>query len=114
MFGEWEFEANLIWENVYLGGLDSAYDEAGLKTHGITHILQIEDYFDPKFTANYEYLVIRIADTGTSSLLTVLDETRKFINQGRKEGTNVSFPPIQPFLPTRTVLNHPLVPVSPY
>jgi protein-tyrosine phosphatase len=75
-----------IVDKLYLGNLKGASDFQNLKSHGITHILQVASGIKPFFPKDFVYKVINITDTSQSSLIRHFPAAIAFIKEGMSKG----------------------------
>lgn len=77
---------NQIIENLYLGDHTAAHSREMLKRVGITHILNITESVENKFTSMCEYMHIHLPDIVSADLYTHFPEIIKFIHNGMTQG----------------------------
>lgn len=76
-----KFEANQIFDNIYLGDINSVYDIKKLKELGITDIISVIEGFDPPYINDFNYLVINAIDNENTDLSNIFDVSNKYINE---------------------------------
>ena len=84
-------EIDLIRPNLYLGGIEAAYNAQLLKQLNITHCLTIEDNeLDVTLYRDLEkYKFKKLSDNPYANLLDVLDECVQFVDEAISESKNV-------------------------
>ncbi|NBP15694.1 dual specificity protein phosphatase family protein [bacterium] len=80
------FEATKIFDNLFLGNIDSSYDYNELKRLGITHIVSVIQGYVPPFPNDFEYLVINAMDDENTNIMEVFDDAVRFIEEGMENG----------------------------
>ncbi|KAI8434949.1 hypothetical protein MSG28_003416 [Choristoneura fumiferana] len=81
-----------IFEHVYLGSEWNASNLEELQRNGVRHILNVTREIDNFFPGVFDYLNIRVYDDEKTDLLKHWDNTFKYINKARNEGSKVSDP----------------------
>lgn len=75
------FEASKIFDNIYLGDINSVYDIKRLKELDITHIISVVEGFDPPYINDFDYLVINAIDNENTDLSNIFEISNKYINE---------------------------------
>lgn len=83
------FEANEIVDGLYLGNINSVYDEKKLKELGITHIISVLAGFIPPFPEKFEYLVLDALDSENTDLSLKFEITNDFIENAMENNGKV-------------------------
>lgn len=78
-----------IFEHVYLGSEWNASNLEELQRNGVRHILNVTREIDNFFPGMFDYLNIRVYDDEKTDLLKHWDNTFKYINKARNEGSKV-------------------------
>ncbi|KAI8434951.1 hypothetical protein MSG28_003416 [Choristoneura fumiferana] len=78
-----------IFEHVYLGSEWNASNLEELQRNGVRHILNVTREIDNFFPGVFDYLNIRVYDDEKTDLLKHWDNTFKYINKARNEGSKV-------------------------
>lgn len=78
-----------IFDHVYLGSEWNASNLEELQRNGVRHILNVTREIDNFFPGMFEYLNIRVYDDDKTDLLKHWDNTFKYINKARNEGSKV-------------------------
>ncbi|KAF6777689.1 hypothetical protein AHF37_02777 [Paragonimus kellicotti] len=80
--------ASVIFDHLLLGTTFNASNRAELERRSVTHILNVTREVDNFFPGEkYEYRNIRVFDDERSSLLSYFEETHRFINEAKAQGT---------------------------
>eukprot|EP01121_Diplochlamys_sp_Union-15-3_P018017 TRINITY_DN6470_c0_g1_i1.p1 TRINITY_DN6470_c0_g1~~TRINITY_DN6470_c0_g1_i1.p1 ORF type:complete len:184 (+),score=19.24 TRINITY_DN6470_c0_g1_i1:21-572(+) len=76
-----------IIHRLYLGNLDNAHNEQGLRKKQITHIVTLtSSSFPPKFPKEFEYLWVNVEDECLANLLSTFQTVFRFVDRGRRRG----------------------------
>ena len=75
----YNFEADKIIDGIYLGSIDSVYDEKELHKLGITHIISAIAGFIPPYPDKFNYLVVNALDSLNTDLSDKFDLCNDFI-----------------------------------
>ncbi|XP_049867630.1 protein phosphatase Slingshot isoform X2 [Pectinophora gossypiella] len=78
-----------IFDHVYLGSEWNASNLEELQRNGVRHILNVTREIDNFFPGMFDYLNIRVYDDDKTDLLKHWDNTFKYINKARNEGSKV-------------------------
>ncbi|CAB3224584.1 unnamed protein product [Arctia plantaginis] len=78
-----------IFDHVYLGSEWNASNLEELQRNGVRHILNVTREIDNFFPGMFDYLNIRVYDDEKTDLLKHWDNTFKYINKARNEGSKV-------------------------
>ncbi|XP_047988042.1 protein phosphatase Slingshot isoform X2 [Leguminivora glycinivorella] len=78
-----------IFDHVYLGSEWNASNLEELQRNGVRHILNVTREIDNFFPGVFDYLNIRVYDDEKTDLLKHWDNTFKYINKARNEGSKV-------------------------
>ncbi|CAK1552017.1 unnamed protein product [Leptosia nina] len=78
-----------IFDHVYLGSEWNASNLEELQRNGVRHILNVTREIDNFFPGMFDYLNIRVYDDDKTDLLKHWDNTYKYINKARNEGSKV-------------------------
>ncbi|XP_041977687.1 protein phosphatase Slingshot homolog 1 isoform X2 [Aricia agestis] len=78
-----------IFDHVYLGSEWNASNLEELQKNGVKHILNVTREIDNFFPGMFDYLNIRVYDDEKTDLLKHWDNTFKYINKARNEGSKV-------------------------
>ncbi|CAH0604707.1 unnamed protein product [Chrysodeixis includens] len=78
-----------IFDHVYLGSEWNASNLEELQRNGVRHILNVTREIDNFFPGMFDYLNIRVYDDEKTDLLKHWDNTYKYINKARNEGSKV-------------------------
>ncbi|CAH2263970.1 jg16382 [Pararge aegeria aegeria] len=78
-----------IFDHVYLGSEWNASNFEELQRNGVRHILNVTREIDNFFPGMFDYLNIRVYDDEKTDLLKHWDNTFKYINKARNEGSKV-------------------------
>ncbi|CAH0720859.1 unnamed protein product, partial [Brenthis ino] len=78
-----------IFEHVYLGSEWNASNLEELQRNGVRHILNVTREIDNFFPGMFDYLNIRVYDDEKTDLLKHWDNTFKYINKAKTEGSKV-------------------------
>ncbi|CAK1581880.1 unnamed protein product [Parnassius mnemosyne] len=78
-----------IFDHVYLGSEWNASNLEELQRNGVSHILNVTREIDNFFPGMFDYLNIRVYDDEKTDLLKHWDNTFKYINKARNEGSKV-------------------------
>ncbi|XP_052737445.1 LOW QUALITY PROTEIN: protein phosphatase Slingshot [Bicyclus anynana] len=78
-----------IFDHVYLGSEWNASNFEELQRNGVRHILNVTREIDNFFPGMFDYLNIRVYDDDKTDLLKHWDNTFKYINKARNEGSKV-------------------------
>ena len=78
-YQSYKFEADKIIDGIYLGSIDSVYDEKALEEHGITHIISAIAGFEPPYPDKFKYIVINALDSLNTDLSDNFDVCNNFI-----------------------------------
>ncbi|KAJ8722694.1 hypothetical protein PYW07_003874 [Mythimna separata] len=78
-----------IFDHVYLGSEWNASNLEELQRNGVQHILNVTREIDNFFPGMFDYLNIRVYDDEKTDLLKHWDNTYKYINKARNEGSKV-------------------------
>lgn len=85
-----KFEANKIIEGLYLGSLETACDEEGLKENGITHIVTAIYNVRPQFPdSEFEYHMVPVIDKPSADIKKYFEECFEFIDEAIKNEKTV-------------------------
>jgi protein tyrosine/serine phosphatase len=79
------FEAHEIFNNVYIGSIESVYDIEELKNRKINNIISVISDFNPPYPNEFNYLIVNALDTHNTDLTNVFDTTNKFIEKSLDE-----------------------------
>ncbi|XP_059054251.1 protein phosphatase Slingshot [Achroia grisella] len=78
-----------VFDHVYLGSEWNASNLEELQRNGVRHILNVTREIDNFFPGMFHYLNIRVYDDDRTDLLKHWDNTYKYINKARNEGSKV-------------------------
>ncbi|XP_063821807.1 uncharacterized protein LOC135071886 [Ostrinia nubilalis] len=78
-----------VFDHVYLGSEWNASNLEELQRNGVRHILNVTREIDNFFPGMFDYLNIRVYDDEKTDLLKHWDNTFKYINKARNEGSKV-------------------------
>ncbi|KAM3963593.1 LOW QUALITY PROTEIN: protein phosphatase Slingshot [Aphomia sociella] len=78
-----------VFDHVYLGSEWNASNLEELQRNGVRHILNVTREIDNFFPGMFDYLNIRVYDDDRTDLLKHWDNTYKYINKARNEGSKV-------------------------
>ncbi|CAF4771833.1 unnamed protein product [Pieris macdunnoughi] len=78
-----------IFDHVYLGSEWNASNLEELQRNGVRHILNVTREIDNFFPGMFDYLNVRVYDDDKTDLLKHWDNTYKYINKARNEGSKV-------------------------
>ncbi|XP_072943408.1 protein phosphatase Slingshot isoform X2 [Epargyreus clarus] len=78
-----------IFDHVYLGSEWNASNLEELQRNGVRHILNVTREIDNFFPGMFDYLNIRVYDDEKTDLLKHWDNTFKYINKARNDGSKV-------------------------
>ena len=78
-----------INENLYLSGIESAYNLELLKKHQITHVINTVSWLDPAFQDQFEYLNLNLRDVPEENIKDILEDCNKFIENAIENGGKV-------------------------
>ena len=85
-----KFEADKIIEGLYLGSLETACDEKGLKENGVTHIVTAIYKVQPQFPdSDFEYHMVPVIDIPEAEICKYFDKCFDFIDDAIKNGKTV-------------------------
>jgi dual specificity MAP kinase phosphatase len=82
------FNANEIYQNIYVGDLASASNKEALKEQGITHILSVFNGCYEIYPDDFTYKIIHINDDTWEDISKYFDETNEFIQRSIKNKNN--------------------------
>lgn len=85
----YKFEADKIFDGIYLGSIDSVYDEKALESRGITHIISSIAGFEPPFPTKFNYLVINALDSLNTDLSENFNLCNDFIENALDDGGQI-------------------------
>ncbi|CAG9783768.1 unnamed protein product [Diatraea saccharalis] len=78
-----------VFDHVYLGSEWNASNLEELQRNGVRHILNVTREIDNFFPGMFDYLNVRVYDDEKTDLLKHWDNTFKYINKARNEGSKV-------------------------
>ncbi|KAL4710734.1 hypothetical protein ACJJTC_004379 [Scirpophaga incertulas] len=78
-----------VFDHVYLGSEWNASNLDELQRNGVRHILNVTREIDNFFPGMFDYLNVRVYDDEKTDLLKHWDNTYKYINKARNEGSKV-------------------------
>ncbi|CAH0406475.1 unnamed protein product [Chilo suppressalis] len=78
-----------VFDHVYLGSEWNASNLEELQKNGVRHILNVTREIDNFFPGMFDYLNVRVYDDEKTDLLKHWDNTFKYINKARNEGSKV-------------------------
>ncbi|XP_059481156.1 protein phosphatase Slingshot isoform X2 [Neocloeon triangulifer] len=81
--------ATEVFEHVYLGSEWNASNLEELQKNGVGHILNITREIDNFFPGTFNYLNVRVYDDEKTDLLRHWDNTFRYINRARQDGSKV-------------------------
>jgi len=85
----YEFDANEVFKNVYLGSINSVYDIENLKKHNIKNVISVIADFEPPYPKDFNYLVINALDTVNTDLTNIFDITNTIINDSLNKDESI-------------------------
>jgi len=85
----WDFDANEIEPNLFLGDVYAAHNSKALLNHKITHIVTCTVGVVPPFPEHFKYMHLKILDFEGESIMDHFRETSKFISDALDEGGRV-------------------------
>ena len=85
----YKFEADEILDGIYLGSIDSVYDQKSLEEHGITHIISAVAGFVPPYPDKFKYIVINALDSLNTDLSENFDLCNDFIQKALNKNGKV-------------------------
>jgi hypothetical protein len=76
------FDANLIDDGIYLGGIDAAYNWKEIQKRGITHILTVARDIEPRYyDKKITYMRVRVQDIWFENLISSFPLCHDFIDE---------------------------------
>lgn len=75
----------LVSNGLYVGSIRAAFNEEGLRTAGITHILNASGVEDT-YPGSFKYMAVAMRDATTQDLLKVMEKVGAFLNSGTRDG----------------------------
>ena len=81
--------ANMIVDSVWVGSFTSSLNEAPLKEHGITHIINCTRELPCRFPTQFNYLHIKLIDQTHQNIISTFHNAIDFINEGLNKGGSI-------------------------
>ena len=83
------FDANEIYDGIFIGGLSSSMNKTELQKRGITHIISVLNGCSETYGDVFNYKIIHVNDDNWVTLIDHFDECIDFINNAKKNNTKV-------------------------
>ena len=84
-----EFTATEVYDNIYVGGIDSSMNKEELKKNNITHIISLINGYYEIYSDDFTYKIIHINDDSWVNIKQYFEECNKFIDDAIKNNGKI-------------------------